>query len=765
MTLKLSSKQVLIGKRGICMKKRSSFIKIPAIIKSGGDKPKKSLFSFVKKIKLPKFGIKYSRRSKLEESIVASDMTEVSQEIAATPAKSSGRVKRTKSKKPFKFNFNVAKAFTGIRGRIILLVAIITIIPLLGQTYISVKTQTDTVTGNLTKLSQAINQGLVERIDATLKQSIATLELIPKSIDILAYDRLEQERIMRKLMDQNFKDVYILDLNGIVTACTDSKERDKDFSTEDWFKQSVAGNRFISGAKNETKYKGPVIRIAAPLLDENFRPKGVIVAVLAMDKMQEILKEQNHDSDSLAYIIDKSGTVLGHPEFKEKVMNGYNAVENKIEGAIEISNGKSGTHSYKNDQGKMVVGTYSIIPTTNWGLITEIEESKAMLEVQKVKASGVVNVFVAIAISIAGSLVLAWAITKPLVRMARVVSEIKDGNFSKRLEVTSKDEIGELQNAFNLMTESLCQILFDVDTAVNEISVTSNKLSDSSQITSSATDEITAIVEDVAEGAQSQIQTVRSTLDVARAIANSVVSTSEKTQRVSVSAKEAAQVAKSGSENISIISEKIGGIKDNVVNSAELVGKLGEKSAEVTGIVKVIRDIAGKTNMLALNAAIEAARAGEAGRGFAVVANEIRNLADQTKEASKNIETLLLEIQKETELTVEAMNEGLIEVEQGTSAISATYSTFNKIIEEIHIVADEIHLVSDSVLELKSESERISKAVEEVNDIAESTSMGTQSVLASTEEQSSAMQEINDSAANLSKMAGELKTKLQRFKI
>ncbi|MFZ5354312.1 MAG: methyl-accepting chemotaxis protein [Bacillota bacterium] len=783
------------------MKKKDSFIKIPAFTSKSEVKAKKGLFSFAKKIKLPKLGSKTPKQDSITEEdaiaveapfeetpaelpveILETDSAEAANEAAAAensiekastvekPVKKAFRKNNKadrpdETKNPTKKKFNLSKMFSGLRGRIIILVALITLIPLLVQTAYNVKTQGDTVRKNLEGLSQAINQGLVERINATLNQSIATLELIPKSIDILSFERLEQERIMRKMADKNFKDVFIVNLNGVITAATDAKDRDVNVSQEDWFKNSVGGTRYVSDAKNEARYKGPVIRIAVPLLDQFFKPAGVIVAVYGMDTMQTILDESDLGDDTVAYLVGRTGTVLAHPEYKEKVINNYNAVENNIQGAIKVTSGESGTSNYNNDKGQRVVGTYSVIPATQWGLITEIEESKAMADVKQVTKTGLVFMFIAFGIAIAGSLVLAWAITKPLVGIAKVASEIKEGNFKIRVKVTSNDEIGELQTAFNLMSESLSQIVTEVGAAVQEISYTSNKLSGSAQITSAATDEITSIVEDVAEGAQTQIRSVRSSLNVAREISDSVVVTSDKTQKVSLSAKEAAQVAKNGSENINIISEKIGVIKNNVVNSAELVDKLGKKSEEVTGIVKVIRDIAGKTNMLALNAAIEAARAGEAGKGFAVVANEIRNLADQTKEASKNIETLLLEIQKETELTVSAMNEGLIEVEEGTAAIGATYSTFNKIIEEIHLVADEIQLVSESVLELKQESERISKAVEEVNDIAEATSMGTQSVLASTEEQSSAMQEINDSAAKLSKMAAELQDSMKRFKI
>lgn len=724
------------------MKKRDSFIKIPTMLGKENDVSKSKKTNFLKKIKLPKLSIKIPKITK----------------------KKSNTQKDKKQNNNKKRKLNPFRVFTGLRGRIILLVIIMTLLPLLVQTYVNLNTQTSSISTHLESLSQAVNQSLVERIEGSLTESMTTLELLPKSIDLLAYDDFERGRIILKMAKDNFKDVMLVNQNGTIISHTNSQEKGKNVSTEEWFKTAFNTEKYISDAVIESAYKVPVVTIAIPILDASFKPQAVMAAKLGLDKIQTLCKEAEIEG-GIAYVVDKQGTTIAHPDYTEKVMNTYNAVENNIIGAIEVVKGNEGTKSYVNDEGLKVLGAYSIIPSTGWGLITEIDEHQAMSPVEMVKKSALIFVGFAFAIAIFGSLLLAWLITKPVVRMARIVSEIKDGNLDKKLQVTSNDEIGELQNGFNLMTESLRQVLSEVDMAVGEITATSKKLSDGASITSSATEEITSIVEDVAEGAQAQIKTINSTLSVAKEISLSVVETADSAQSVAASAKQAAQIATDGSKNINVISEKIGIIKHSVVNSADLVDKLGKKSEEVTGIVKIIRDIAGKTNMLALNASIEAARAGEAGRGFAVVANEIRNLADQTKDASKNIEELLLEIQKETEDTVVAMNEGLIEVEEGTQAISSTYGTFDKIIKEIHLVASDINLVAESVFELKGESERISKAVEDISEVAESTSMGTQSVLASTEEQSSAMQEINDSASMLSNMAGALQEIIKKFNI
>lgn len=734
------------------MKKRGSFIKIPAIKMdkrlTGNNRKLSGLF---KNFKFPKLKLGFLKGMR----------------------KSNGTGpggKGTNDRKPV----NSGKRFTmkmftgGIRGRIAMLVIALAIIPVLMQTIINVSSQTHSIRTSMTELNNAVNLGLIERINANIDQSKRILELIPQCVDILALDSYSQERVIRKIAAGKdgkgaFKEITLTDKNGFVLFSMDNKLIGSNESGNQWYTEAMKGKTYISDSYIDKKLHMPVFNLSVPVVDQNMQPAGVLSAKISFDEIQRYVKDTKIGKNGIAYIVDKNGVVLAHPEFG-KVMDGYNTVTNKIEGPMNIVKGKSGSSEYLNDKGQKVVGTYNLIPITGWGLITEIGVEEALAPVNSVRTSAIILMVVVLIVAVVASFVLAFIITKPLVNMARIASEIKDGNLKKRLQVTSHDEIGDLQNAFNLMSESLCTILEKVDSAAGEITEASKRLSESAAISSSATEEITAIVEDVAEGAQSQMNSVKTTAEAARDISQSVESASGKTQSVALTATEAAEVAQKGSDNINIISEKINVIRDNVVNSATLVEKLGKKSEEVTGIVKVIRDIAGKTNMLALNASIEAARAGDAGKGFAVVANEIRNLAEQTRDASKNIETLLLEIQRETEATVTAMNQGLIEVEQGTSAISATYSTFDRIIKEIHLVADEVNQVSTSVLELKGESNSVLQAVNQVNEIAEATSRGTQNVLASTEEQSSAMQEINTSAAKLNEMAVNLQTLLRRFK-
>lgn len=725
------------------MRKRDSFVKVPIFTDKKLPRPKLNVFGFLKKIKLPKLNFKKS--------------------------------KGDGPKKPGKFrmpsfilkeirSIRLRALLSGIRGRIILL-ALFTLIVMGFPILRSVSTLEMNVKNNLKQLNAATNLNIGEKVNNQVTQNINSMDLVARSADILAMDEFQQERALRKLAENKFKAVYFVAADGTMLFTTDPAQKDVNASDKQWFQEAIKGTQYISDATLDDKARQPIIYISVPVLDQYQKPAAVIGATMELTYVQDLVKNVKVGEAGIAYVVDRKGIVLAHPEYKEKVLKFYNAAENNIVGAKNIVDGVSGATIYRDDKNLEVYGSYNKIGDTGWGIITELPVAEAMKPIQRATSSLTVMSTIAFILAVLGSLVIAFFITRPLKNMARVAIEVKNGDLSKRIKVTSKDEIGDLQVAFNQMTDSLSGILSEVSAAVEEITGMSNRLSEGAQISSAATEEITAIVEGVAEGAQNQINSVNTTAMITKEMTDSVVETANRTQTVASAANQAADVAKEGSVNINIINEKIVGMKDNVVNSAKLVEKLGKKSAEVTGIVKVIRDIAGKTNMLALNAAIEAARAGDAGKGFAVVANEIRSLAEQTREASKNIETLLVEIQKETDYTVIAMNQGLIEVEAGTEAISATYSTFNRIIDEINVVAGDINQVSQSVLELKQGNERISDSIDEVNEIAETTSLGTQSVLASTEEQASSIQEISGLATGLSDMAVNLKNLISRFKV
>lgn len=655
----------------------------------------------------------------------------------------------------------------GLKQKISLITIVLTLIPLTLLSVINFISEKDNVLKNVYSYNQSVADSLTERIDSYILSCMSSIELIANSVDIMDIDDYARERAIRKLTgsQKNFTETTLIDRDGNVLFCTDTSKNGTSMGSEVWFSEVMKNKKYISNSFIDKRQRIPVFYIAVPVLDQYMKPNGAICSKVGLNDIQVMSLMSKVGESGYAYIVDKNGIVIAHPHYKEKVLSGYNAAASMIEGAINVTKGEEGTKEYQNDKGIMVLGTYKKVPTTQWGIIVEQSVNEALSSVQSTRKKAITIIVTSLIFSLIAGLGLAAFIANPLIAMVKVANNISAGDLTQKIKLTSKDEIGELQTAFNTMTESLRHILYEVNTALSNVLEASNKLSEGSHETTASIEEISAIVENVACGSDEQIKSVEDASSMVSGISKKVEEASKLSRQVADSALKSSEYAKEGSKNLKVINEKIESIKTNVQSSTNLVERLKDKTASITNIVNIIQDIAGRTNMLALNAAIEAARAGESGRGFSVVANEVRILAEQTKEALIDIDSVIADIGRESEDTVAAMHLGIDEVEKSTMAISSTYDTFDTIIDQIKSVSQEIVGVSRYVGDLKSEMDNIVCSIDSVSEIARTNSDGTQTILASTEEQSVSIQEIDTQAQILTEMAAKLQTVVKRFRL
>lgn len=365
-----------------------------------------------------------------------------------------------------------------------------------------------------------------------------------------------------------------------------------------------------------------------------------------------------------------------------------------------------------------------------------------------------------------GGLFIARMIITPLQIMVSACKELAAGDFrDKPLQSTRKDEIGQLADALTNMRASLRLALKQVNESAEQVAASSEELTASAQQSAQAVTQVAGSINDVAQGAEKQLKAVDETSAVVEQMSAGIQQVAASTNQVAGNSSQAADKAKEGDKSVEKAVSQMAHIAQAVSNSAQVVAKLGERSKEIGQIVDTISGIAGQTNLLALNAAIEAARAGEQGRGFAVVAEEVRKLAEQSQDAAKQISTLISEIQEDTNKAVIAMGEGTREVEVGTEVVTTAGHAFKEITALVTNVSGQVKEVSAAMQQMAGGSQQIVAAVKEIDGHSKVAISQSQMVSAATEEQSACMEEIASSSQSLAKLAQDLQTAVNHFRV
>lgn len=357
-------------------------------------------------------------------------------------------------------------------------------------------------------------------------------------------------------------------------------------------------------------------------------------------------------------------------------------------------------------------------------------------------------------------------ITIPLKRLTTATNVIATGDLSeKEIVVNTKDELNELAQAFNTMKANLSNLIRNVSMNVSNTTAAAEQLA-------ASTDEVTVATKDIAEHMEHIASAGGQAADTGNDCA---IATDESAQGVGRIA-EAAQslhsqsidtqsMANEGGQTLQTAEKQMAVIQKSSHETRERIQQLSKQSAEIESITKVITDITEQTNLLALNAAIEAARAGEHGKGFAVVADEVRKLAEESKSSASKIVGLTSLIQKDTKEVEESVNLTVQNVDQGVTYLQNAQASFSNIVGSITVMTAQIQEVSASSEEISASTEEVAASVTEMAQAANNAAQQSSLVLASVEEQTATMHEINSVAKSLSEGAMAIHEEINQFKI
>ena len=309
-------------------------------------------------------------------------------------------------------------------------------------------------------------------------------------------------------------------------------------------------------------------------------------------------------------------------------------------------------------------------------------------------------------------------------------------DLTQRVPVEGRDEVGRMAEAFNTLMQELQHTLQTVMAGAQEVSSASTEMaSAASQITTTAS---------------AQAEAAASTAAAVEQVTVSINQVAESSREAKAVSDEASSLSATGESTARNTAAQMARTADSVAQSMKLIESLSQRSNEISGIVKVIRDIAEQTNLLALNAAIEAARAGEQGRGFAVVADEVRKLAERTSSSTSEISNMIEAIQGEVHNAVSNLKTNNDQVAEGRRLAEEVAATLSSINTGARTTMQRISDINAAVTEQSSASTDIARNVEKIAQMAEETN--------------AAVGQAATAAGSLESLAAKLHADVSRFK-
>ena len=389
----------------------------------------------------------------------------------------------------------------------------------------------------------------------------------------------------------------------------------------------------------------------------------------------------------------------------------------KVDKTVELRLAGSRAESAENMTRHSGPGTAAAIGIIDEIVAFEKEQARQTATDAKAAYASARNQVLAISLlAMLAGILVAWFITRSIIRPIRaavkVAETVASGDLSSTIDVSRRDEMGQLMQALKNMNDSLNRIVGDVRGGTDAIALGSDEIAHGNLDLSARTEQQASALEETASSMEELTSTVKQNADNARQ-ANQLAATAQ-------------EVAVEGGRVVSQV--------------VDTMGAINESARKIVDIIGVIDGIAFQTNILALNAAVEAARAGEQGRGFAVVATEVRNLAQRSAAAAKEIKVLI--------------GDSVTAVETGSRLVDQAGTTMGKIVASVERVTDIMGEITAASREQEAGIEQINQAIGDMDSV-------TQQNAALVEEAAAAAQSLREQAGNLSHAVSVFKLDVQ----
>lgn len=593
-------------------------------------------------------------------------------------------------------------------------------------------------------------------------------ELIDQIWKLLYYDVDQNERVAahRKILSSmnnlllsnpNVTGIYILNEKG--SFGTSNQKIPTNFIEQDWYKRTLDLNGnfnwlppreqgYLGLGKENTKQ----FAVAQVLKNSVNDTIGVLLIELDANLLMEMLTKMKLESGNVL-LRDFSGQVIASADqlFTDQM------------GSIKLDE-TAGQLSIKAD-GKDALVVYKVSDVTTWALIGVIPKEYLYVEANYIFRITIICAISAALLALVIGYLIVRNIGRPLVQIRDLMQTGAKGNLTVKSNHQSKDEIGQLGSSFNEMIHNITSLISDTSILSEKVLDTANAIVAGSEITSTSAKEIAIATESIASGASTLAEEAMRSNEITQNTHAQLLSVVESNSEMAVSASEVRHISEQGIHHMNNLMTDTYTAERTLRTMADKVGHLKESTGSIEKIIEVMEQVNQKTNILSLNAAIEASRVGAAGKGFMVVAQEMRSLADQSRESIQVVAEIIRAIQEEITGTVSSFMDSQQIYSAQVNSVKEANAIFQSVHDAMEIVISKLGDSTTSIEHLRLSQIALGESIGNVSAVSQQASAISEEVASQSNEQLKISDDLVELSIQLKQLSAALKESLSKFQI